>query len=212
MVIKWTAEIPEGRDTSTMSQRSPSVEDHLPLEPGDSGPNSYPSSALSTASARESIYNYERDYGRTYHSFRRGKYCMPNDEGELDRMDIHYHTMRLIMKGRHWLAPIQFPRMILDVGAGTGIWGMDVADDHEEAQVIGIDLSPTQPTSVSNWQSNRCFPSPFLTCIGGILKDAALEGDASSLRSRIRLRIFVIPYIVRADIFDHRYLQTVNSK
>ena len=31
---------------------------------------------------------------------------------------------------------------------GTGIWAMDVADDHPSTQVIGIDLSPMLPTAV----------------------------------------------------------------
>jgi len=38
--------------------------------------------------------------------------------------------------------------MILDVGTGTGIWAMDVADDYPDALVLGIDLSPIQPTLV----------------------------------------------------------------
>lgn len=200
MVIKWTAIIPESRNTSTMSERTPSLEEQLPLEPGDSGPNSYPSSALSTASARESIYNYETEYGRTYHAFRRGKYCFPNDEGELDRMDIHYHCMRLIMKGRHWLAPIQSPRMILDVGAGTGIWGIDVADDHEKAHVIGIDLSPNQPTSVRNsqrelllffsllnwhWTNPESYDATYLLLLKEMRQIFRLKSDFEDLIHRV---------------------------
>ena len=34
---------------------------------------------------------------------------------------------------------------VLDLGTGTGIWAIDFADDHPEAQVIGTDLSPIQP-------------------------------------------------------------------
>ena len=40
------------------------------------------------------------------------------------------------------------PTAVLDVGTGTGIWAMDVADDYPGAQVIGVDLSPIQPTAV----------------------------------------------------------------
>ncbi|KAF5701534.1 methyltransferase domain-containing protein [Fusarium mundagurra] len=31
---------------------------------------------------------------------------------------------------------------------GTGIWAMDVADEHPEAEVLGVDLSPIQPSMV----------------------------------------------------------------
>lgn len=47
------------------------------------------------------------------------------------------------------LAPPNDPnsnaRRVLDVGTGTGIWAIDYADEHPEAKVIGVDLSPIQP-------------------------------------------------------------------
>lgn len=43
------------------------------------------------------------------------------------------------------MAPIAQPTSILDVGTGTGIWAMDVADDYPGAHVLGTDLSPIQP-------------------------------------------------------------------
>ncbi|EAA60186.1 hypothetical protein AN5091.2 [Aspergillus nidulans FGSC A4] len=40
------------------------------------------------------------------------------------------------------------PQAILDVGTGTGIWAIDVADAFPAARVTGLDLSPIQPTFV----------------------------------------------------------------
>lgn len=33
----------------------------------------------------------------------------------------------------------------IDLGTGTGIWAIDFADPYPSAEVIGNDLSPTQP-------------------------------------------------------------------
>ena len=35
-----------------------------------------------TTSLKSSVYAYETENGRTYHSFHAGKYQLPNDEGE----------------------------------------------------------------------------------------------------------------------------------
>jgi ubiquinone/menaquinone biosynthesis C-methylase UbiE len=36
----------------------------------------------------------------------------------------------------------------VDVGCGSGAWAIEVADEFPTANVIGIDLSPIQPTDV----------------------------------------------------------------
>lgn len=43
------------------------------------------------------------------------------------------------------LAPLQSPHNILDLGTGTGIWAIDMADAYPTAHVLGTDLSPIQP-------------------------------------------------------------------
>lgn len=44
------------------------------------------------------------------------------------------------------------PARILDLGTGTGIWAIDMADKYPEAEVIGVDLSVIQP----KWWANPC--------------------------------------------------------
>ena len=51
----------------------------------------------------------------------------------------------LLMDGKLYRAPIDPASRTLDLGAGTGIWSVDFADEHPAAQVIGNDLSPIQP-------------------------------------------------------------------
>ena len=95
-----------------------------------------------------SVYAYEHLHGRTYHAYHAGSYFLPNDEAEQDRMDIKYHAVRLAINDKPFYAPVSQPQAILDVGTGTGIWAIDVADAFPEALVIGTDLSPIQPNHV----------------------------------------------------------------
>lgn len=37
---------------------------------------------------------------------------------------------------------------VLDMGTGTGIWAIDVADEFPNAEVVANDLSPIQPQNV----------------------------------------------------------------
>ncbi|EXJ76938.1 hypothetical protein A1O3_10095 [Capronia epimyces CBS 606.96] len=107
--------------------------------------SAYSDTVCSTESLRSSIFDHEIKHGRTFHAFHSGKYVMPNDEGEQERMDLHYHAMRLAIEDKITHAPITNPHGILDLGTGTGIWAMDAADAYPEAEVVGIDLSPIQP-------------------------------------------------------------------
>ncbi|GAB1729871.1 hypothetical protein NU195Hw_g2254t1 [Hortaea werneckii] len=136
-------------DPSQQTARSVPSQDLEPDSDAASDADSgYSEAALSTASLRSSIFDYEEEYGRSYHAFRAGKYMLPNDEGEQERMDIHYHSLRLVLGNKHFFAPLEYPMSVIDIGTGTGIWAMDVADDYPNSQVIGIDLSPIQPTAV----------------------------------------------------------------
>ncbi|KAJ0164084.1 hypothetical protein CTA2_1794 [Colletotrichum tanaceti] len=106
----------------------------------------------STASLNSSILDYRKENGRTYHRYRDGKYHFPNDEAENDRLDLQHHIFDLSFDGKLGLSPPNDPDAevgrVLDLGTGTGIWAMDYGDDHPGAEVIGVDLSPTQPQFV----------------------------------------------------------------
>jgi SAM-dependent methyltransferase len=90
---------------------------------------------------------------RLYPSYGQHDYGMPIDEDELDRMDLQHRKYEMVIGDKHFLAPIgPTPQRILDLGTGTGIWALDVADMYPSAQVIGVDIAPIQP----KWIASNC--------------------------------------------------------
>ncbi|KAH8680259.1 S-adenosyl-L-methionine-dependent methyltransferase, partial [Ilyonectria robusta] len=108
--------------------------------------------ASSTKSVSNSILNYRHENGRTYHGFGDKKYYFPNDEIEMERLDHQHYQWLLTLGDCLGLAPPNEPgwvvKRVLDLGCGTGLWATNFADEHPEAEVIGIDLSPIQPDLV----------------------------------------------------------------
>lgn len=66
-------------------------------------------------------------------------YVIPRHPAEIDRLDLQHYALAQEL-GAYYLAPIRRPTRVLDVGAGTGQWGYDVARFHPGALVVGFDL------------------------------------------------------------------------
>ncbi|RTE84495.1 hypothetical protein BHE90_000860 [Fusarium euwallaceae] len=161
---------PAGVPTSASPPRStPSPVD---LVPGDQGEDDNDSSLgsdteSSTASVSASILEYRRVQGRTYHADKFvHDYAFPNDDQQLESIDISHHSLTLLLDGQLFLAPIKDDvQKVLDVGTGSGTHlgnvslpcysdmsgqlmltqSSDFADQYTSAEVIGTDLSPCQP-------------------------------------------------------------------
>lgn len=140
-------------DTTAETASLDAIEDHF---------SSYADSAYDDASSinesitdtLESAYSHYRwENGRRYHIYRDGAYWGPNDETHNDQQDIAHHAWRLALDQKLYLAPIQRPARILDVGTGTGIWAIEMAETFPDAEVVGTDLSPIQPT----WVPPNCI-------------------------------------------------------
>ncbi|KAF9872754.1 hypothetical protein CkaCkLH20_09617 [Colletotrichum karsti] len=105
--------------------------------------------ASSSTSVNSSVMGFRVENGRTYHSYKEGKYMVPNDDREVERLDLQHNMFMQTFDGRLGTAPPNRPdatvRRVLDVGTGSGIWAMDFGDDHPETEVRGIDLSAVFP-------------------------------------------------------------------
>lgn len=129
-------------ETQTQGDHDSAIED-LSSEVSTSG-----STSLSS-----SFYEYVTEYGRTYHAPQDGVfYPFPNDEREQDRLNLTHAIYANINQSQLHLCPVANPARVLDVGTGTGKWALDFADNHPEATVIGIDISPIQPP----WTAPNC--------------------------------------------------------
>lgn len=80
---------------------------------------------------------------------------LPNDDVEQERLDLQHHTFKIYLDGKLHLAPLGaasfphgYPRRVLDLGTGTGIWAVEFAQAYPDTTVIGTDLSPIQPEVV----------------------------------------------------------------
>jgi hypothetical protein len=121
----------DAASTSASSISNPALEVDLPSSTQD---NSDADSAISgmraqssTQSATSSIYDFVEEHGRTYHKYKEGKYVLPNDAEEQNRLDMQHQMILRLLEGRIHLAPIKNVRNVLDIGTGTGIWAIEFA-------------------------------------------------------------------------------------
>ncbi|CZT00557.1 related to methyltransferase [Rhynchosporium agropyri] len=112
------------------------------------------------------------EYGRSYSGFRKGKYMFPIDDNEMDRMDIYHKFFSVARREALHSTPFienydKGPR-VLDLGCGTGIWAIDMAEKyhHRNVEVKGIDLAVIQPARIPPGLvfSQRDIESPWWWC------------------------------------------------
>ncbi|KUJ06286.1 S-adenosyl-L-methionine-dependent methyltransferase [Mollisia scopiformis] len=94
------------------------------------------------------------EHGRTYAAYGNEEYGLPIDEEELDRIDMSHAKYSMLLEKRLFVAPINpQPQRVLDIGTGTGIWAIEMADKYPSAEVLGLDIAPTQPS----WVPPNCI-------------------------------------------------------
>jgi len=63
---------------------------------------------------------------RRYHTYRIGRYPLPNDDDEFKREYLRHVMLKHLLNNELYLAPIgNNPQKIIDLGTGFGDWAMD---------------------------------------------------------------------------------------
>ncbi|KAK6855020.1 hypothetical protein PG995_008552 [Apiospora arundinis] len=83
--------------------------------------------------------------GRKYQGYKEDRYFLPNDPEEQDRLDMQHAMMTALLDNKLSCSPNTNPSKVLDIATGTGIWPIEFAREHPEAEVVGTDLSLIQP-------------------------------------------------------------------
>ncbi|KAK4545288.1 hypothetical protein LTR36_003468 [Oleoguttula mirabilis] len=94
-------------------------------------------------------YTFTYQNGRRYASTDLGHYYMPNDRPEIHRLNEQHFVLTTAKGGSLHDTPLtkRDGFKILDIGCGSGIWCLQMAEDYPDAMIMGMDVSPVQPTS-----------------------------------------------------------------
>lgn len=119
-------------------------------------------------------------------------YALPRDSEEMNRLDFQHYVLRQAFKG-NFLAPIENPLAILDVGTGTGRWAREVATVFPSANVIGLDLNAPPVDEKAEAGGEEMRPSNYGFVPGNILEGLPFT-DASFDFVHMRLLVLALPH------------------
>lgn len=110
----------------------------------------------------------------------------PYSQEDAERLELVHLIFTIAADGFLHLAPIKWhPQRILDVGCGTGTWCIEMADAYPSAEVVGVELSPSQPILVppnltfrvddfeDEWTYSRTFDYIHARLLVGRVRDWA---------------------------------------
>jgi len=117
-------------------------------------------------------------------------YMLPFDIEEHNRLDFQHYLLRAALGG-NYAAPITSPRDILDVGAGTGRWAIEMAELFPQANVIGLDINPPGVDTVARGAQRQ--PPNYVFVQGNVLERLPFP-DASFDFVHMRALVAAIPH------------------
>ncbi|WWC58095.1 uncharacterized protein I303_100630 [Kwoniella dejecticola CBS 10117] len=97
-------------------------------------------SPLPSASTKLTPRRLAEDGGRRFQA--------QNDEQELERLECQHRAFKAVQGGINYFAPVhdnlKEGSKALDIGCGTGIWTIEMAQEFPHVEWIGTDLAPVQ--------------------------------------------------------------------
>ncbi|KAF2969775.1 hypothetical protein GQX73_g3800 [Xylaria multiplex] len=162
--------------------------------------------ADSASSIGSSIYQHSFHNGRRYHKFRHGRYPIPNDEREQNREDMLHAMMLEATNGQLFFAPMsKHPLKILDLGTGTGIWAIEIADKYPSAEVLGVGIPANCKFMIDDvedtWEHGRDWDFVHLRNMIPILRDPVklLKNAYENLRPGAWIELQDVDGMVHCD-------------
>ncbi|KAI1809928.1 S-adenosyl-L-methionine-dependent methyltransferase [Poronia punctata] len=97
-----------------------------------------PKSNTTAHKIRARLQKFGRSYDKRYD-------FLPNDAEEKDRNILQHNITLETLDGRLYLAPINNPRRVLDLGCGPGNWPLELARRSPSTKVVGVDIDKIRP-------------------------------------------------------------------
>ncbi|GES95734.1 S-adenosyl-L-methionine-dependent methyltransferase [Rhizophagus clarus] len=128
-------------------------------EPSNRNFNS--SDPLKSADVDSILDSFRYFKGRRYHNLADVTYLLPNDDKEVERLNLQHNIFKFVWKN-NFSSPVHEllksgKAKILDVGCGTGYWLLDMAKEYPQALFLNLNDGIPFPNETFDFVIQRCL-------------------------------------------------------